>query len=100
MNSSKIDFSTFVFSVSGSAMMSLGLLPEDFNPTEVTDTQLNNKPNDKPKMTNKNLALAKHNIDLLELMQDKTQGNLTPDEAKLLEQVLFELRMRYVEAQK
>jgi hypothetical protein len=97
MNSSKIDFSTFIFSVSGSAMMSLGLLPEDFNPAEVKSST---QTNDKPKMTNKNLALAKHNIDLLELMQDKTRGNLTPDEAKLLEQVLFELRMRYVEAQK
>lgn len=46
------------------------------------------------------LELAKQNIDLLELMQEKTRGNLSAEEARLLEQLLFETRMRFVEALK
>ena len=49
---------------------------------------------------NVDLELARQNIDLLELMQDKTRGNRTPEEDKLLEQLLFETRMRFVEVQK
>jgi hypothetical protein len=47
-----------------------------------------------------NLELARQNIDLLELINDKTRGNRTADEDKLLEQVLFETRMRFVETQR
>ena len=43
------------------------------------------------------LALAKHNIDLLGMLEDKTQGNLSEQEKKLLDSVLYELRMRYVQ---
>jgi hypothetical protein len=39
---------------------------------------------------------AKHFIDTLAILQDKTAGNLTPDEAKMLEDVVHELRMAYV----
>ncbi len=46
------------------------------------------------------LELAKQNIDLLELMSEKTKGNLAPDEEKLLQQLLFETRMHFVEATK
>ena len=42
------------------------------------------------------LELAKQNIDLLELMQEKTRGNRTADEDKLIEQLLFETRMKFV----
>lgn len=52
---------------------------------------------EKPKV---DLELAKHNIDLLELMLEKTKGNRTPEETTLLEQILFETRMRFVEVQK
>jgi hypothetical protein len=45
-----------------------------------------------------NLEVAKHFIDLLQVLDDKTQNNLTPEEKKLLDQVLYEMRMRYVEA--
>ena len=48
----------------------------------------------------KNLDLAKQNIDLLELMFEKTKGNRTSDEEKLVEQLLFETRLRYVELTK
>jgi len=47
-----------------------------------------------------NLELAKQNIDLLELMQMKTKGNRSPEEDRLLDQLLFELRLRFVEGSK
>lgn len=42
------------------------------------------------------LALAKYNIDMLETLQEKTKGNLTKQEEKLLEDTLHEIRMGYV----
>ena len=78
-----IDFATFVLSLSHSALMHLGEAPDP--------------------ETNKlgtNLALAKQNIDLLGLLEEKTKGNLTGDEERLLAQVLFDLRMRFVERSK
>ena len=44
------------------------------------------------------LNVAKHHIDLLALLADKTQGNLDEEEAKLLDATVYELRMRYVQA--
>jgi hypothetical protein len=45
------------------------------------------------------LGAAHQMIDLISLLQEKTKGNLTPDEAKLVEDLLYELRMRYVQAE-
>jgi hypothetical protein len=45
------------------------------------------------------LTAAHQMIDLIALLQEKTKGNLTADEAKLVEDLLYELRMRYVQAQ-
>jgi hypothetical protein len=45
------------------------------------------------------LVAAQQMIDLISLLQEKTKGNLTPDEAKLVDDLLYELRMRYVQAQ-
>jgi len=42
------------------------------------------------------LALAKYNIDMLEALQEKTKGNLTKEEEKLLENTIHEIRMGYV----
>jgi hypothetical protein len=42
------------------------------------------------------LALAKHHIDMLSVLEDKTSGNLTEEEKKLLDQALYESRMQYV----
>lgn len=79
----KIDFTTFVLSVSSAAYMGLGIVPsQEGNAPEV------------------NLELARHNIDLLELLWEKTKGNRTPDEDRLLQQMLFETRMKFVEVQK
>jgi Domain of unknown function (DUF1844) len=44
------------------------------------------------------LRVARHTIDILSLLQDKTCGNLTIDELRLLENSLTELRFRYVQA--
>ena len=43
-----------------------------------------------------NLDMAKFNVDLLGVLEEKSKGNLTPDEQKLLDNALYETRMRYV----
>jgi hypothetical protein len=75
-----IDFATFVLSLSHSALMHLGEAPQP--ETDKVES---------------NLPLAKQDIDILGLLEEKTKGNLTGDEERLLAQVLFDLRMRYVE---
>ena len=47
-----------------------------------------------------NLEAAGHMLDLLVVLAEKTKGNLTPDEERFLTQVLYELRMRFIEAKK
>ncbi len=74
-----LDFSTFVFSLGTSAMYHFG----DF-PDPVT------------KKAERNLEAAKQTIDILGILQDKTKGNLNDEEERLLESLLYELRMRYV----
>ncbi len=74
----ELDFSTFVLSLTTSAMVHLGEAPHPDGSTR------------------KELALAKQTIDLLGLLQAKTQGNLTDEERRLLEEVLYDLRLRYV----
>ena len=44
----------------------------------------------------RDLAAAKQTIDLLSILQAKTEGNLTADEKQLLEGILYELRLRFV----
>ena len=78
-----LDFATFVLSLSHSALMHLGEVPDP----ETNKTQVD-------------LALAKQNVDILGLLEEKTKGNLTGDEERLLAQVLFDLRMRFVERSK
>ena len=47
-----------------------------------------------------NLEAAGHAIEMLALLQEKTKGNLTEEEQRFLEQVLYELRIRYAEVRK
>jgi uncharacterized protein DUF1844 len=47
-----------------------------------------------------NLGAAKQLIDILSLLEEKTRGNLSAEERQLLEQLVYELRMRFVEATK
>jgi hypothetical protein len=46
------------------------------------------------------LPAAQQMIDILSLLEEKTRGNLTPEERQLLEQLLYELRVRFVEVSK
>jgi hypothetical protein len=78
-----IDFATFVVSLSHSAL-----------------THLGDAPHMEDGSVRRNLPLAKQTIDLLGLLEEKTKGNLTGDEERLLTQVLFDLRMRYLELSK
>jgi len=75
-----IDFSTFMISLGSSALVHLGDAPD---PTS----------NEKAAP---DLPMAQQSIDLLALLQEKTKGNLTPDEARFLETLLYDLRMRYL----
>ena len=75
----KIDFSTFVISLNSSALVQLGVLDD---PTTGEKT--------------KNLMLAKQTIDVLGMMEEKTQGNLNADEANMLKSILYDLRILYV----
>ena len=79
----EINFATFVLSLSGSAMFHLGEIP-----------------NSETGKAEKNLPLAKQSIDILEMLKEKTKGNLASDEEKLLDNVLYDLRMKYVTATK
>ena len=45
----------------------------------------------------RNLAMAKHSIDMLAMLEEKTKGSLTEDESKYLRHVLYELRMNYLD---
>ena len=45
-----------------------------------------------------NLPAAQQMIDILALLEEKTRGNLTAEERQFLDQILYELRLRYVEA--
>ncbi len=47
--------------------------------------------------TQKNLILARQNIDILDILAQKTLGNLTPDEERLLRDVLQDLKLKFVE---
>ena len=47
-----------------------------------------------------NFEAAGHAIEMLALLEEKTKGNLTDEEERFLKQVLYELRLRYVEAKK
>ena len=75
------DFDFLVYSLRLQAEMSLGLLPLEDN-------------------IEPDLELARHNIDLLAMLQTKTKGNLTLEEQRALDNSLVELRFRFVEAQK
>ena len=79
----KIDLTTFFLSISSAAFMGLGMVP----PSEGGHIQVD-------------LELARQNIDLLELMHEKTRGNRNQEEDRLIEQLLFETRLKFLEKQR
>jgi hypothetical protein len=74
-----INFATFIFSLNSSALVQLGMM-EDPMTGEKT----------------KNLPLAKQTIDILSMLEEKTSGNLDADEAAMLKNILYDLRIHYV----
>ena len=80
----KPDFASLAISLGHSVLFHLGL---------VADPQTGRK-------GERDLPLARQTIDLVEMLEEKTRGNLTPDEARLLEDLLYDLRARFVEASK
>jgi hypothetical protein len=75
----EINFATFVVSLNASALLHLGAI-EDPNTGQ----------------TNKDLAMAKQTIDILSMLEEKTEGNLTTEEKNLLKNILYDLRIIYV----
>lgn len=76
----EVTMSTFIFSLSSSALMHLGEIAEPGTSKVLVD-----------------LPIAKQIIDTLGMLQEKTRGNLDQDEDKLLSSVLYDLRMRFVQ---
>jgi hypothetical protein len=80
----QVSFVAFVFSLASNAAVHFGDIPDP--------------------MTNErrpvDLDAAQQLIEILAMLEEKTRGNLTPEERQLLEQLLYELRMRFVEAKK
>jgi len=78
----KLDFNAFVLSLGSSALIHLGEAPD---PTT-------------GKTQDPDLVLAQESIDLLALLEEKTNGNLTPDESRFLQTMLYDLRLRFIAA--
>ncbi len=78
----RVDFSTFVLSLGTTALFQLGAMPDpETGEKRAAD-----------------LPLAQQTIDTLEMLRDKSRGNLDEEERKLIDSLLYELRMRFVES--
>ena len=76
----EINFSSFILSLGSSALYHFGEIPDPVSGAK-----------------QRNLDLARQTIDILVVLRDKTTGNLGDDEARLLESLLHDLQMRYVQ---
>src|SRR5262245_38974434 len=79
-----ISFAAFVLSLAHTAAVHFGDIPD---PVSGQKSEVN-------------LPAAQQMIDILALLEEKTRGNLTAEERQLLDQILYELRLRFVEASK
>ncbi len=75
----QLDFSTFIMSLTSSAFYHLGDMPDPTTGKKEV-----------------NLPAVQQTIDMLIMLREKTNGNLTEEEKKLLEQLIYELQMKYV----
>ncbi|MDR3073384.1 MAG: DUF1844 domain-containing protein [Deltaproteobacteria bacterium] len=75
----EVSFTTFILSIASSGLVQLGEVPDPESGA-----------------TRENLLMAKHTIDVLTMLRDKTKNCLDEDESKLMEALLYELRMKYV----
>ncbi len=73
-------FSTLVLSIASSAAMALGMAPHPVSGK-----------------TEKDLNLARFNIDLLTMLNEKTKNNRTPDEDRFMSTILQDLKMRFIQ---
>ena len=81
-NADSISFAAFVLSLAHTAAVHFGDIPD---PVSGEKSEVN-------------LPAAQQMIDILALLEEKTRGNLTAEERQFLDQILYELRLRYVEA--
>ena len=79
----EINFPSFILSLSSSALLHFGDIPDPVSGKK-----------------ERNLPMAKQTIDILGILKEKTQGNLTNDEEQLLDNLLHDLRIKYVEESK
>ncbi|MBW1888016.1 MAG: DUF1844 domain-containing protein [Deltaproteobacteria bacterium] len=77
----EVNFNSLIFSLSSSALLHIG---------EIADPHTGEK--------RKDLALAKHTIDIIAMLKEKTKGNLNEEEEKFSDNILTDLRWRYVKA--
>jgi Domain of unknown function (DUF1844) len=82
MSEPALSFTAFVLSLASTAAIHFGDLPDPVS----------------GERSQPNLDGASQMIEILTLLEEKTRGNLTAEERQVLEQVLYELRMRFVEA--
>ena len=75
----QVTFSTFILSLASTALVQLGEVP-----------------NPESGRVEHNLALGKHTIDVLDMLRSKTQASLDNEEKRLIDGILYELRMKYV----
>ncbi len=76
-----VDFSTFVLSLATAALYQLGAVPDAGTGEPAPADPL----------------VARQTLETLEMLREKTQGNLSEDERKLLDSLLYDLRMRFIE---
>ncbi len=76
-------FSLLILSLGNAALMGIGLAPDPA--TNISSV---------------NLDLARHNIELLAMLQEKSKGNLSPQEQQLLDELLYDLRLKFVDAKR
>ena len=76
-----LNFSTFILSLTTSALVCLGELPDPISKEKTL-----------------NLPLAQQTISIIEILNEKTAGNLTEDEENLIGTVLYDLRMKYIQS--
>lgn len=77
-----INFSTFIFSLNSSALVQLGAMNDPITGKK-----------------EKNLPVAKQTIDIIGMLEEKTRGNLTDDEASMVKNMLYDLRILFVKEQ-
>ena len=79
------NFSFFISTLGMQVLAALGLIPDPATGLEKTG------------ITPQDLAHAKYLIDIIQMLTEKTKGNLTPEEAAMIEDMLYELRVKFVE---